>query len=249
MPSRQRLRPLKAWRYVGVFGPEVMLCLARARIGPARQAFWAVWDRTQARLHEHTTLRQSAVMLSPGRARLRSAGIELDLALEETAGIETVCPSGASYGWTRKQGGIAARGWISIHGTRREIDSRAVVDDTSAYYQRHTCWRWSAGVGTAVDGRSLAWNLVEGVNDPPRCSERTIWVDGQSHELDPLPFAPELTGVGELRFDAEATRERNENLLLIRSRYRQPFGTFTGNVGGIELAAGFGVMEAHDVRW
>ena len=40
------------------------------------------------------------------------------------------------------------------------------------------------------------------------------------------------------------------NLLLMRSDYRQPFGTFAGTLpGGIELAEGYGVMEQHDVRW
>jgi len=39
-------------------------------------------------------------------------------------------------------------------------------------------------------------------------------------------------------------------MLVMRSRYRQPFGTFRGTLpGGIELAQGYGVMEEHDVRW
>src|SRR5437763_8580078 len=54
MPPRQGLRPLKAWRYVGVFGPELMVCAALIRIGPARQAFYAVWDRRSHRLYERT---------------------------------------------------------------------------------------------------------------------------------------------------------------------------------------------------
>ena len=34
------------------------------------------------------------------------------------------------------------------------------------------------------------------------------------------------------------------------SRYRQPFGTFAGELpGGLELAEGYGVMEDHDVHW
>jgi hypothetical protein len=34
------------------------------------------------------------------------------------------------------------------------------------------------------------------------------------------------------------------------SDYRQPFGTFTGELpGGFPLADGFGVMERHAVRW
>ena len=41
-----------------------------------------------------------------------------------------------------------------------------------------------------------------------------------------------------------------ENLLIVRSRYRQPFGTFAGALpGGIELAAGVGVMERHEALW
>ena len=46
-------RPLKRWTWVGAFGPELMLCAAVARIGPATAAWWAVWDRA-------TELRASA---------------------------------------------------------------------------------------------------------------------------------------------------------------------------------------------
>ena len=32
MPSRRGTRPLKRWRYVGVYGPELMLCVGSARV-------------------------------------------------------------------------------------------------------------------------------------------------------------------------------------------------------------------------
>jgi len=39
-------------------------------------------------------------------------------------------------------------------------------------------------------------------------------------------------------------------LVVLRSAYRQPFGTFAGTLpGGMELAEGYGVMEDHDVWW
>ncbi len=107
-----------------------------------------------------------------------------------------------------------------------------MIDDTAAYYQRHTSWRWSAGVGLSTDGRRLAWNLVSGVNDPPHCSERTVWIDGVPTEAPPSTFSPDLSSVDELHFKAEATRERRDNLLLIRSTYRQPFGAFSGVAAG-----------------
>ncbi|MFL5831787.1 MAG: DUF2804 domain-containing protein [Solirubrobacteraceae bacterium] len=249
MPSHDGLRPLKAWRYVGVFGPELMLCLGAVRIGRARQAFWAVWDRRAQRLHERTVLGPGRVTLTRGAARLLDPDVQIDLELEETAGIEAVCPTGQSYAWTRKQGGVRARGRVMIGGDPVTIDALAVIDDTAAYYERHTRWRWSAGAGRAEDGRTLAWNLVAGVNDAPENSERTIWIDGEPTEPGPCRFADDLSGVDGLSFTPEATRERRENLLLVRSSYRQPFGTFSGELHGLALAEGYGVMEDHDVWW
>jgi hypothetical protein len=181
---------------------------------------------------------------------IRGREVQIDLALQETAGIEAVCPSGSRYAWTRKQGGVPVDGVVMIDGDPRRVTARAIIDDTAAYYERHTSWCWSAGVGTGVGGQPVAWNLVSGVNDPPRSSERTIWVDGAEREPPPCHFEPDLSRVDGLRFTPEALRERRQNLLLVRSAYRQPFGTFSGTLpGGPELADGFGVMEAHDVWW
>jgi hypothetical protein len=281
MPSHLGGRPLKAWRYVGVFGPDLMLCIAAVRIGRARQSFWAVWDRAVGRLDERTAFSAAGVRLMPGRAEVTCSKVEIRLELEETAGVETVCASGDGYAWTRKQGGIRAHGTIALGGRpARRIDARALIDDTAAYYERHTSWRWCAGVGTRQDGRGLAWNLVAGVNDPPSHSERTVWVDGRPAEAPAVGFAADLSAVGELpfrsegagevrflgqavgklpfgaepagelRFGAEATREHRQNLLLVRSRYRQPFGTFSGTLpDGSQLESGYGVMEDHDAWW
>jgi hypothetical protein len=249
MPSRQALRPLKAWRYVGVFGPELMLCIGSARVGPARQAFWAVWDREARRLHERTAIGGGAVRLGPGFAHVNGPGVTIELRLQETAGVESIGPTGASYAWTRKQGGVRATGTVEIEGTRRQVDAQAVIDDTAAYYARHTHWQWSAGVGCAEDGREVAWNLVAGVNDSASGSERTVWVDGRPSEVGPCSFGEDLRRVDGLEFEPEAVRERRDNLLLIRSSYRQPFGTFRGELRGLRLAEGYGVMEEHDAWW
>jgi hypothetical protein len=251
MPARLGTRPLKAWRYIGVFGPEFMICVAAVRIGRARQSFWAVWDRRSRRLHETTWLSAGGVRLGPGRAQVSDGTGALALSFTETDGVETVCRSGEGYGWTRKQGGIAVSGTVCLPGgDPQRVEGRAVIDDTSAYYERHTRWRWCAGVGTADDGRALAWNLVEGVNDPAHGSERTVWVDGVPSEVGPVAIDPGLDGIGDLRFHAEATREHRQNLVVVRSRYRQPFGTFSGALpDGPSLREGFGVMEDHDVWW
>jgi hypothetical protein len=136
-----------------------------------------------------------------------------------------------------------------LDGHPSEFSGAVVIDDSAGYLPRHTQWRWCAGVGSAVDGRALAWNLVEGIHDSATNSERTLWVDGVPSELPPTAIAADLSAAGALSFRAEATRERSENRILVRSRYRQPFGRFSGRVGDVELADGFGVMEEHDAHW
>jgi hypothetical protein len=250
MPSHLGGRALKAWRYVGVYGPELMLCLAMVRIGPARQSFWAVWDRTQQRLYERTRLGRGGVVLSAGRAAVADRAVRIELELDEAPGIETVCTSADRYAWTRKQGGVQVHGTVTLDGRTRALEARGLIDDTAAYYPRHTTWSWSAGVGHAEDGRELAWNLVAGVNDPPVNSERTVWVAGQASEAGPVVFAADLSAVGDLRFASEAVRAANTNLIVVRSAYRQPFGTFSGELpGGLRVTEGFGVVEHHDARW
>ena len=251
MPPRAGLRPLKAWRYVGLYGPELMLCAGSVRVGPLRQSFWAIWDRSRGELRERTRIGRGRLVLAHGRLRISERDVQVQLELDEVTGApETVSRSGAGYAWTRKQGGIGARGTVTIDGLARRVNARALIDDTAAYYERHTVWRWSAGVGTSADGRPVAWNLVSGVNDDPAGSERTVWVDGHPQEAPPVVFAPDLLRVGDLGFAAEATRARNDNLLLVRSSYRQPFGTFAGRLpNGIELADGYGVMEDHEAWW
>ena len=250
MPLMRGGRPLKAWRYVGAFGPELMLCAARVRIGPLPVAWWAVWDRTRGRLIERSARGRGGVTIEPGRLMVAGRAVRLRLTLEPGAPVEVVSPHGRQSAWTRKQAGVGARGWIELHGERRTLDLRAVVDESAGHHARETAWRWCAGVGTAASGAAVAWNLVEGIHDGPEVSERAVWVDGVPHAVPPQPFAADLSAVGGLRFAAEAVRARTERAPFLRSEYEQPFGTFGGElpVAG-PLREGWGVMERHFARW
>jgi Protein of unknown function (DUF2804) len=260
-------RPLKRWRYVGVFSEQLAACAALVQIGPLRQSFWALHLREEDIERERTRLipRRGEVELlgGPGsakagasRLRVRDRGVELELELDEAGAIEALCPNGKSRVWTRKQAGVAARGTLRLDGgPPRTIEARAVIDDTAGYHARETAWWWSAGIGESTDGVALAWNLVSGVNDPPEGSERAVWVAGLPREVQSVDFAADLSCVrcvdgSELRFSAEAERSRRDNLLVLASDYRAPFGTFSGELpGAIALARGFGVMEHHRARW
>ena len=250
MASWQARRPLKRWRYVGVFGPELQLCVGDARIGPVPVRWWAV-------AQPGTPLREGrrGISLAPGAARVRDGGVEIALEIDECDAVETATAYGRTFAWTAKQADVPARGVVRIDGRELAVDGRGVVDVSAGYHPRHTAWRWSAGVGRLDDGRTVGWNLVTGIHDSPTASERTIWIEGAAAETAAVAFADDLSAIRfgdgtELRFTEWAAREDRTNLLLMRSYYRQPFGTFEGTLpGGLRLAEGHGVMEEHEVWW
>jgi hypothetical protein len=226
-----------------------MLCVGRARVGAIPKNWWAVVVKGRP-LREGTR----GIRLDGSRVVVSDGGVIIDLVVDEAGGVESVNAHGGDGGyiWTRKQAGVPARGSVEIDGRRFGVDALAVVDETAGYHARETSWLWSAGVGRGAGGERVGWNLVTGVNDGPTASERTVWVDGDPVEVPPVPFAADLSRVGDLAFTEwpDSARVDDTNLLVFSSRYRQPFGEFTGTLpNGLELAEGFGVMEAHDVRW
>jgi hypothetical protein len=243
----------KRWRYVGLFAEELMLCAARAEVGPLTQSFWVLLDRGTGQQWNHTALLPGSreVTMEGPRLEIDGPGLRASLWLGECEPIEVTCPSGRSLAWTRKRVGMPVEGTVEVPGRRWEVAGRGVDDESAGHHKRETSWRWSAGIGVAADGRSLAWNLVEGINDPPSGSERAIWIDGSPTEPPPNRFAEdEIALDGEaLRFAGESEHTHDDNYLLIRSRYRHRFGRFEGTLGGVELASGLGVMEEHDARW
>src|SRR5215218_1072752 len=224
MPLFDRGQLRKRWRYVAVFAEELMLCAARAEIGPATQSFWVLWDREQRQQWAHTSPLPGSreVVFDGARVEIDGPGLRASLELGEVAAIEATCPSGKSQAWTRKRAGMPVTGTVEVPGRRWQIDGRGIDDESAGHHQRHTSWRWSAGVGESVEGRSLAWNLVEGINDPPRGSERAIWVEGEPTEPPPVRFRGldgiELLDGEALGFDSESEHGRNDSYLLIRSR-------------------------------
>jgi Protein of unknown function (DUF2804) len=249
MPLFHGRRPLKRWRWVGAFSDELMLCAAIAYIGPVPVSWWAVWDRASRTLAEHTVKRIGPVRLEGSSVRIEDGPVTADLLVAEVPGVETISSHGdGGYIWTRKQGGVRVTGDVTVADRAFTLDAPGFVDDSGGYHARRTSWFWSAGVGTTADGRDVAWNLVTGLHDAPAASERTVWIDGEPHEVEPQAF-DDLHGVGGLRFSAEATRAHAENALILASDYEQPFGTFSGTLPVAGEITGLGVMERHRAVW
>jgi hypothetical protein len=263
MPLWRNGRPRKRWRYVGVYCDKVMLAAAEVRIGPFPQTFWTLLDRETGEARDRTRVVAGDVRFEGETLHLDGGDVRAEVTLGGGGeAIESVCASGErGYGWTRKRSGVEISGSIEVRRDGSwsgwEVDGPRGMDDQSAgYHRRHTNWMWSAGIGTSRDGRDVAWNLVTGINDPPRHSERAIWVDGRPSEPEPVEFTGtdgldgiRFAGGERLDFIGEADRSHEDNMLLIKSSYTHRFGAFEGSLGGIELASGLGVMERHSALW
>jgi len=259
MPVLLGRRLRKRWWWAGAFAENVMVFAADAQIGPSSITFWGVWDRERRRLWERTRRgfpgRRPEVSLRGRQLRVRAGNIEVDLELGEGTPIECMCPNGeGGYTWTRKAAGMPARGEVRIGRRTSRIDGLGVEDHSAGYHPRYTSWKWSAGVGTARDGRSFAWNLVSGINDPPSSSERTIWLAGNPTEPGPVQFqgldSIHFEDESRLNFTAETQRSHHEGIpLFARSDYEAPLGTFSGSLNGLPVGEALGVMEAHDAIW
>ncbi len=280
MPLRFAGNWRKRWRYVAAFGENVMLCAAGVRVGPVRQTFWAVLDRTTGELLTETKqplpFERGCVWsempegqwweigsnLHGVRTRIDAGEVQVKMRIGDGTWAEAVCPGkgaggeSGGYVWTRKRASTMKVD-IQLPGGRawKGIELRGIEDESAGYHPRQTAWSWSAGVGRATDGKEVAWNLVEGVNDPPERSERAIWVEGEEQPREPGPVSFEgldavvFTDGSRLGFSAEAERRAEENKWIVKSSYRQPFGTFNGSLDGIPLAEGIGVMESHEAVW
>jgi hypothetical protein len=259
-PARRPLfrgfRLHKSWRYVGIWSESVSVCAARVRVGPLAQEFWGVWDRSAGQLTEHTRLWAGRVDIRPGGIEVRDRGNRLDISLDEDpkTAFEVVTPTGRAWTWVRKLA-VRAHGIAHVGGSEVPIDGMAVIEETDGYHPRLTHWWWSAGTVVLDDGRVAVWNVIVGLNDTLPHTENTLWIDGRPKQIGLVTFAPDLSEVrfddgNSLRFTQEAERASTVDLFVIRSAYRQPFGSFTGTLpGGLVVDQGFGVMEDHRALW
>jgi len=125
MGQSEPMRIPKRWRYVGVYGPEVMLCAGIVRVGGVPQCFWAVWDRERRVLHERTRRRLGTVALPEGAVPSDSDGYHArETAWDWCAGAGRAA-DGRAVAWNLVVGvhdapsGSERRVWID--GAPREV--------------------------------------------------------------------------------------------------------------------------------
>lgn len=227
-----------------------------------------------ARLGDHAS--------SASRFRARGAHVaigpdgDLDLDVPVTGGrlvatvdVErdqpVVCVTPTPHGgWntTQKVAGERARIRIRTAAAQVAVTGGAWRDWTLGAQDRDTTWRWAAAAGSADDGRRVGLNVSTGMNGAG-AGEDVVWWDGAPHPLvltELGPAGPRMSGDWQLSgpdwslaVASAGARAADENLLVVRSRYVQPVGTFTGTLpdpDGIPVPVHLvGVTEDHVARW
>lgn len=196
---------------------------------------------------------------------VRLGELELDAELDPAGAapaLSVIADLGAGLvDATEKRALFNVRGRARCAGREISLDGGVGgYDYTHGLLPRHTRWRWAFGMGAAEDGAPLGFNLAEGFVGGAECAAfhdgRVVPLGEPRFELDAA--APEmpwrLCGPDvDLRFEPGAVHAQHTRLVVVRSRFVQPVGTFHGSVrvDGKELRlAGLpGVVEDQDVLW
>jgi Protein of unknown function (DUF2804) len=180
--------------------------------------------------------------------------------------ISPVAPDGV-VNVTQKRAALPARGTLRIGRRRLPLDGGvAGVDYTNGLLARNTRWRWAMMNGRLPDGTPIGLNLVEGINDVnAACNENALWLGDELHPLERARFRPGAfpasdawrvetdDGSVELRFEPIYTHRDERDLKIVRSRFLQPLGLFSGTVHvrgrSLVIRDLGGVTEEQDIVW
>jgi hypothetical protein len=226
------------------------------RVGPDPDGGWAY--RRPGHLVALDHLGGLRVSVGVGGERL---AIDLDAGPITPVVLATATSEG---GWnvTEKAAGYRCRGTVRIGAATWSLEGAGWRDRTVGRQDRHTHWRWAAAAGRAEGGGHVGLNVSTGMNAAGP-GEDVVWWDGQPYALTVDVLEPEhepegpwrVAGPGwGLRFTARGVRAAAENLLVVRSRYVQPIGTFSGTLPGpggapVPVEGLPGVTEEHAATW
>ena len=164
---------------------------------------------------------------------------------------------------TEKRALLSASGYVSAGGQERSLEGGfGAYDYTHGLLPRRTRWNWAMLLGTTSEGDPIALNLVQGFMGEAECAAFTragvVGLPEGRFDFDPeRPLEPwrvrTSDGETDLEFAPGAMHAERKNLVLVRSRFVQPVGTFSGTIGlgprSVTIARALGVVEDQDVLW
>ena len=216
-------------------------------------------------VHIHNHLDQQAHRLE---VATQDPGIQASLVCHhdpaETEALVVCLPVGRGRGAYSHKVPLPVSGTLEAFGRRVQLDPAectAILDIHQAHYPRHTWWKWATFVGRDEAGRRVAVNLTRNIVEGDAIHENALWIDGKLQLLGPAAFELEKEpwragtrdGGTQLVFEGGGEREEALDLMVVVSRFRQRFGSFSGVVqaqeGPIRLDGAFGLFEDHQATW
>lgn len=135
------------------------------------------------------------------------------------------------------------------------------LDFSKGYPPRHTFWNWASMNAVTESGIEFGVNLVGDFNNS---IENALWVNGEVRQLSQATFSygrpveksdwhiTTLDDTLSMDFKPLGMRSEDTNAILMMSRFKQPFGTFSGTLrlnGTDHKFTGYGVVEEHFAKW
>lgn len=176
-------------------------------------------------------------------------------ALTEATQAMVVCqPFGGGRGMYSHKGLVPARGFIRVGNDEipfEAAESHVLMDDHKGFYPYSMKWDWVTAAGRDGAGRLVGLNLTHNqCIDPEQYNENGFWIDGRLHLLPSVRVVREQAacrghgarsraerwivrddrGQVDLRFDVQVGGRVDVNALVVKSRYRGPFGSFNGRL-------------------
>jgi len=177
-------------------------------------------------------------------------------------------PFGKNRGMYSHKCLMPMQGSLSIDGKKTEFlrkESFAIIDDHKGFYPYVMKYDWATAAGFNDKGKLVGFNLTDNQStDPERYNENCLWLDGNLHLLPPVKFERpdgvegnwlirDSYGMVDLVFKPDTMGTIDMNFLILKVKYRGPFGYCNGFVkdssgNRVEIKDYFGMGEDKYVR-
>ncbi len=237
--------------------PEKGICSYRSLAGHLRMSHGLPADTT----------RINAAFRLPGKKL--EANLEMRMPKQGLSPMHFLMPmENDRRAFTTKAAGFDANGTILLNQKRIDLDSPdtfAVLDWTNGFYPRQTFWNWACGAGMGQDNTRIGFNFSAGVYTSGLL-ENIVWINGVPEKIGAVDFIYDPTDPQKswqvnsrdnkvkLVFHPEGIRSANDNFGIVKSRFIQPCGAYSGSIripGSPEIKFSNigGVAEEHFAKW
>lgn len=164
---------------------------------------------------------------------------------EDTAPIVICHPFGPNRALYSHKALMPLEGELYMDGREIRFEkekSFMIIDDHKGYYPFEMKYDWVTTAGFDVNGRLVGFNLTDNqVKNHEKYNENCLWTGNRVHLLPPIKVKrPEGSmgtwlindeyGMVDLKFEPQIESKVDINALILKSRYRAPYGVFSGHI-------------------